>query len=408
MSILLQALIMFFIKDTIINFSLYSFFLIIINFVIISLYLFKNLKNNILIMIYLGFVARILIMLIDLYVPSVNILGSGSDTEYFHSASINIANGIMPLSEGRTYYVNVLSGLYYLFGDQRLLAQFLNITFWLFAAIYLYKSLLLFEVHRKITLLSLLIFIILPNGMFMSSILLRESIIVFFITLSLYYFSKWLKLKVIKDYIFAILLALAAMLFHAGMVGFLIGYIFAFIFNTQRKEGKRTNRIAYLLLITAILVLLFSNDDLFLSKFNSLQDGGVENLSISNKGGSAYLQGFSNYSSWQVFLLTPLKMVYFLFSPLPMDWRGVNDIISFLFDSIFYIFLFICITIGITKSSLDKKMKITILIMLLICTFIYSYGTGNAGTAIRHRYKLMPLFLLAYGLLSKRQKYKRT
>jgi len=407
MGILLQALITFFIKDTIINFSLYSFYLIIINIIIVSLYLYKTLEKNVLILIYLGFAARVIIMFIDLYVPFINILGSGSDTEYFHAASINIANGIIPLSEGRTYYVNVLSGFYYLFGDQRLFAQFLNVILWLFSVVYLYKIFFLFEVDKKVTYLSLLIFTILPNGMFMSSILLRESIIVFFITLSLYCFSNWLKFKSIKDYILALILALIAMVFHAGMIGFLIGYIFAFIFNTQRKDGKRTNKFTYLLLVFVVLVFLFSNDELFLSKFNSLQDGGVENLSISNRGGSAYLQSFSNYNSWQVFILTPLKMIYFLFSPLPMDWRGMNDIISFLFDSLIYIFLFIFISIGIVKSSLDKKMKITIVIMLVVCTFIYSYGTGNAGTAIRHRYKLMPLFLIAYGLLSERQKYKR-
>lgn len=406
--ILLQALVTFFIKDYIVDFDVYSFILIFIDFTIASIYLFKRMKNEWLLLIYLGFVARVAIMLIDIYVPSIPIIGSGTDTEYFHHASVSIANGTMQLSEGRTFYVNVLSGLYYLFGEQRVLAQFMNIILWLFSAIYLYKAFLHIEVNKQVTWLALFIFTFLPNGMFMSSVLLRESIIVFMITLSVYHFFKWLKFKGIKNYFLALAFTLIGMLFHAGVVGLLIGYLFAFVFNSnQGKRSKKNRKILSFLLIVIVFILLSLNDDLFLSKFNSIQAGGVESLSISNNGGSAYLQGFAHYSGWQVFLLTPLKMLYFLFSPLPTDWRGLGDVISFLFDASVYLFLFVAIAIGFVKSNLDKKVKIIIGILLVLSIFIYAYGTGNAGTAIRHRYKLIPLILIAYGLLSKRKKVSK-
>lgn len=407
MIIILQALVTFFIKGFIPDLQLYSFLLVSIIFIAVSIYLLKVLNKEWLLIIYSGFIIRIVIILIDLYVPSVNIFSSGTDTEYFHSASLDIANGIMPLSEGRTFYVTFLSGFYYLFGEQRVLAQLFNVVLWVFSAIYLLKALLLFDLRKNLILFTLLIFTLLPNGMFMSSILLRESLIVFFITLSLYYFLKWLKFKNMKDYFFALLLSLPAMIFHAGMVGFLFAYITAFIFaENHGTKGKRKNKLLYLMLITLVLIILLSNEDLFLTKFSSLQEEGIESISLANRGGSAYLQSFESLSSWKIFLLTPLKMIYFLFSPLPTDWRGLSDVISFLFDSLVYLFLFIMVFIGIFKSSLDKNIKVVILLMLFISTFIYAYGTGNAGTAMRHRYKLLPLLLIAYGLFSTRIRNK--
>lgn len=55
---------------------------------------------------------------------------------------------------------------------------------------------------------------------------------------------------------------------------------------------------------------------------------------------------------------------------------------------------------GSMKSKMDKKLKVGVLIIVIICTFIFAYGTGNAGTAMRHRYKLLPLLLIAFGLFS--------
>lgn len=401
MIIIFQALITFIIKDVFLNLTLYSFFLVFINFFVVSYYLFNAVKREWFILIYLGFVVRIIVMLIDLYVPSIEIFGSGSDTEYFHEASISIVNGLMPLSDGRTFYVTVLSGLYYLFGDQRLFAQFLNIVLWVFSAVFIYRSLILFEVQKKVVFLALSLFIFIPNGMFMSSILLRESIIIFFITFSLFHFLKWLKYKSTKDYVSALLLALVSMVFHTGMVGFLIGYIITFIFvGNEKSAKKKSNNFIFFMLIIAIAILLFYNDELFLTKFNSSEETGIKTINLNNYGESAYLQSFGTLSSWKVFLLTPLKMIYFLFSPLPTDWRGLGDVATFLFDSLLYIFLIVSITIGSMKSKMDKKLKIGVLIIVIICTFIFAYGTGNAGTAMRHRYKLLPLLLIAFGLFS--------
>ncbi|WP_223634656.1 hypothetical protein [Planococcus sp. 4-30] len=403
--VIFQALITFIIKNFIIINDIYSLLLVAILFFTVSVYLLKNYSGKWIFLIYIGFCLRIVILLIDIYVPFIPIFGSGADTEYFHTASLKIANGEMSLSEGRTFYVTLLSGFYYFFGDQRILAQFLNIVLWIFSAIYLLKTLRIFNVNETLIFWSLVIFTFAPNLMFMTSILLRESIIIFFLMLSLYNFFTWMNKKNFLSFLFAIIFILFSMLFHAGMIGVLLSYLVILIF-LQSKKGIKNKKL-YLFFFIIIFLFLLLNDDLFLSKFLSLQEDGVENLDVTNSGGSAYLQSFNHLNGWLVFLLTPLKMIFFLFSPLPFNWRGMSDLISFGFDSVIYIFLAIMILTYIKKSSLEKKVKVSLVILLFISIFVFSYGTGNAGTAMRHRTKLIPLFIVAWAMLSHRTYSKR-
>ncbi|WKA53868.1 hypothetical protein [Planococcus shixiaomingii] len=399
---LLQALVTFVIKDYIPNQEAFGVVLLLFSIIAVSMYLFKVLEKEMLAIIFIGFAVRVLILFVDLYVPSITVFSSGDDSEYFHSASVSIANGLLPLSEGRTAYVPFLSAIYYFVGDQRPFAQFLNVAFWVFSAIYLLKILSFLKVDRKITLIALLIFTFMPNSMFMSSILLRESIIVYFITISLFYFFVWMSERKFNHFLLAVVLAVLSMVFHSGMLGFVIVYILAFIFSKdERKEGnnrKSSPTILYLMFFAVLFIVLFQNSELFLEKFSALEEEGVSNLGITGRGGSMYLTQFYGLSGWVAYLLAPLKMFYFLFSPIPLDWRGLSDMVSFLFDSSFYLFLIGATLYGLFKSDMSIRNKIIISAFLIITVLIYSYGTSNAGTAMRHRNKMLPLFLITFAI----------
>ena len=337
--------------------------------------------------------------------PSISILGSGGDTEYFHEASLNIANGVIPLSEGRTYYVNFLSGLYFLFGDQRILAQFLNVLLWVFSVIYLLKTLEIHEINKDLKFVVISIFSFFPTSLFMSSILLRESLIIFFITLSLFYFFNWYHTKKLKDYLVGIILAMCSMIFHSGMIGFTLAYVIALLFSKNKESIKRNNNnLLYLVILIIFFFTLNLNEELFLGKFNNLQLEEILSTSTPSIGSSNYLQSFSNLHSYQFILIIPLKIIYFYFAPLPMDWRGVTDAVSFLFDSFLYVYLLSSISFSVKKSKLDKKLKVIILIILFISSCVFALGTVNAGTAMRHRYKLLPILLIIYSLLKTKNK----
>ncbi|MDN7241619.1 hypothetical protein QWY14_07430 [Planococcus sp. N028] len=399
---LLQALVTFVIKDYIPDNDAFGVILLLFSIIAVSMYLFKVLEKEMLAIIFIGFAVRVFILFVDLYVPSVPIFSSGDDSEYFHSASVAIANGLLPVSEGRTAYVPFLSSIYYLVGDQRPFAQFLNIAFWVFSAVYLVKILNFLKIDQKIIVIALLIFTFMPNSIIMSSILLRESIIIYLITISLYFFFLWMSERKFNHFLLAAVLAVLSMIFHSGMIGFVIVYILAFMFSKQeRKEGnnrKSSPAILYLIFFVVLFVVLFQNNDLFLEKFDALGDEGVSNFDISGRGGSMYMESFNGLSGWVVYLIAPIKMFYFLFSPIPLDWRGLGDMVSFLFDSSFYLFLIGTILYGLCKSDMTLRNKIVISAFLVITVVIYSYGTANAGTAMRHRNKMIPLFLIMFAI----------
>ncbi len=399
----IQILTTFLIKDFLPPGNGYGMLLVFSSIVVLSLYLYRNLKNEWLFIIFAGFAVRLVILFLDLYVPSVNIFSSGTDTEYFHEVSVLVANGQYPLDQTHTVYVPFLSGLYYMIGDQRAYSQFLNIACWVFSAVYLFKALNYLQIEKKLTFIALLIFTMMPNSIFMSSILLREALIIFFTTVSLYYFLRWTAERNFLFFGWAVLLAILAMMFHSGMVGLVLVYVVTFFWLEKGSIGKKiTTPLIYLLFFSALGVVVFLNAEVFLSKFIDSEGTTVE-YEIFAEGGSVYLASFSGWSGAAALLVAPLKMFYFLFSPLPLDWRGLGDMVSFLFDSSVYLFLVGATIYGLIKSDMPLRTKIFIVLVLGMTIFIYSYGTQSAGTAMRHRNKIIPLLLLSFAAANSRQ-----
>lgn len=403
---ILEVLITYFLKDYFVLGPGYGMMLLLTSIVAISLYLYRTLEKEWLILIFTGFAVRVLVLFIDLYVPAIPIFSSGTDTEYFHEVSMLIANGMFPLEDGATNYVPFLSGIYYMVGDQRPFAQFLNIAFWVFAAVYLMKTLVHLEIDKKLTFIALLIFTFMPNSIFMSSILLRESIIVFLITVSLYHFIRWFTEGKFLDFVLAVLLGLGSMMFHSGMIGFVVAYILAFAFLNANGSKKMMKNTLFILMLLVLGTVVMQNSELFLSKFIGPEGSAVSALEISGRGGSMYLSSLNGLTGIVALLVAPLKMFYFMFSPIPLDWRGLGDVVSFLFDSSIYVFLVGATIYGLYRSDMPLRNKIFILLFLGITVLVYSYGTQSAGTAMRHRNKIIPLLLITYAIANSKQLLK--
>lgn len=400
---IIQILATFLIKDFLPPGDGYAMLLVFTGIVAISLYLYRILKNEWLLVIFAGFAVRVVILFIDLYFPSVAIFSSGTDTEYFHEVSVMVANGQYPLDQTATVYVPFLSGLYYMIGDQRAYSQFLNIACWVFAAVFLFKSLNYLQIEKKLSFIALLIFTLMPNSIFMSSILLREALIIFFTTVSLYYFLRWIGERNFLHFGWAVILSILAMMFHTGMIGLLLVYLASFVWLERGEMGRKISTpLLYLIFFGGIAFIVFQNADVFLSKFVN-DEGGTVEYEIFAGGGSVYLASFGGLSGVAALLVAPLKMFYFMFSPLPFDWRGLGDMISFLFDSTVYLFLIGATLYGLLRSEMPVRTKIFILLAIGVTVFIYSYGTQSAGTAMRHRNKIIPLLLLSFAAANSRQ-----
>src|SRR5690554_2768897 len=91
--------------------------------------------------------------------------------------------------------------------------------------------------------------------------------------------------------------------------------------------------------------------------------------------------------------------MYILFYALYMNWRGGMDIFSFVFDSFLYFITIWFIWKNWSYFNLQKPLIIGLIVTLIGVAFIFGIGVSNAGTAIRHRQKIIPLILVLLAVI---------
>lgn len=360
-----------------------------------------------------AFLARLLFMFWDFYAQNIFILpNSGADTEvFYHNAvkiSTNLSNLNIPVRGG--IYSKILGFIFYIIGPQRLFAQYLNVLFGLWVVFLVYKILILLNINSRIIILILLIAAFFPNSMIMSAILLREIIPTFFVTWSLLFFILWYKHGRYINIIFSLVMLGIASIFHSGVIGMFFGYSFMYLFYKRNLNSFRfsSNTLVTFVIIAGLtyLATVQFSDALFY-KFNKVEEiGDIYKTANSRHGKSAYLTGMTINNPVQFVIYGPVKAFYFLTSPLPMNWRGSIDIFTFVFDSMLY-FWVVFYFLKNRKIFRAKKPLITGIILIIIgVALIFGAGVSNAGTAVRHRQKILPVFLvLAAVMMDEKRRY---
>lgn len=388
----------YFIENTYVTLSFILISSILFFFILIKKY------TNFFIILYSSFVLRLTLLFIDLKVNNLTLPHSGDDTENFYKTGIMISNNLNMLNE--TVYGGLYSkllGLFFnIYGDDRFFIQFLNIIIGMTALIILIKIFKTLNIPNKTQYILIAIASFFPHLLIFSSILLRESIISLLVILSLYYFVKWFQYNKFKNSILSVTFILIASLFHSAVIGILLGYLFGFIFYKYSKKKIQFN--TYTLLpfvifsISIIYIIVFPEVLLslpVLNKFTSTLEnsGDIYQIFINDRGGSAYLTGIEVTNIFQLILYSPLKMFYFLLSPMPWDIRSFGDLIGFMFDSSFYL-VSIIIFLKNFKKIKSNPLSIMLIISLISAVLIFGVGVSNAGTALRHRFKLFYLVIL--------------
>jgi len=359
--------------------------------------------------IIFGYIFRLILLFIDLYGKSIiQLPNSGADSNMFYRTSVEFMKTGNP---GRGELFSVLMGtIFNVTGDNRLFGQFVIMLFSIVAICAFAEMLEVFEIDDLVRRRSVGIVCLLPNFAILSSIFLRESVVTMCISLSLLFFSRWLTKGKTKHLAISFIIVLIGSLFHSGCAGIAMGYVIAiFIGNRNEKRFEFT-----------IKNVITSGFLLFILGFLYLNYGGalfskMQNISSISSIGSTYSEGGSSYARYvgnsnsigNMIIYTIPRIVYFLFSPFPWQWRGINDIIATLFSSLFYIF-----SVKNSIQELGNKNKYDFYIrMLLVVTFcvvfVFAWGVTNTGTATRHRDKLVVLFGLIYALSLKNQRIVR-
>lgn len=395
----------------IIPYDIMEFILIIVNIFLIGIYISTKIDNkNTLIIIYFGYLVRILLMFSDIYISTLPF--SGADTWSFHKTAVTTAN-MLPITLPNTpfgVYAQFLGILYYLFGGPvKMFGQHINIIIFIISTIKIVEILKVYNIENKYINISMLLYIwFMPVSLFQSAILLREMFIVFFMTLSICSLLMYLKNNNVLNILISYIYVFLAASFHSGVVFCIIPYTFIIsMYNIEHKHYSVTFKSIIFLIIVILLIILgfnmFGENFIHLKDISNI-DSILEKVNNSSQyaklAGSGYLKELKVVGALGLILLTPLKVIYFLFSPMPWQLRGGMDAITFLLDSMIYIIaIYGYIRIKKEKYKIPNEIYDVVRMLYNIYLFMiipYAWGTIAAGTAIRHRFKGFFIILIAY------------
>lgn len=412
----MEFLVYFIVSPFILNHELFSILIIMLNIPVVLMVIAKF-QKKFAIVLFLGFFIRIVFVLWDIYGRNIfSLPHSGGDTEFFLSTGVKIANNLSLLSETLYggMYSKLLGILFFVVSEERIIAQYINVLLGLTTIILVLKILKELNISTKIQMLSLILMTFLPHALIFSSILLREALVAFLVTFSFYFFTKWFKLNKIVYFLWAIIILLAAASFHSGVLGVIVGYIFMLTFynyNQKKLIASLKSVVVFSIFITLMLLMNFIplENVPFFDKFTQYAESteDIYNIASGNEsGGSSYLTGLTINSTIELILYAPIKMIYFITSPLPWDWRGALDIVSFLFDGILYLFLILYPLLTYRKFVKADPLTLGLFITLVSTILIFGVGIDNSGTALRHRYKIFYLSVIFFVLVHSNKTYK--
>ena len=336
-----------------------------------------------------AYLVRLLVFYADIYQLVANPF-SGEDTENFHAAAIAFLSENGPI---KTNYTYVLAAIYRVFGSYgRFAAQFLNVLMSFGTVLLSCWALRMMEIPRKWRMIAVSVVAFMPVTVCLSGILLRESWIQFFLMFSVCCFIRWYLRGGVWNEVACMGATFAAMLMHAGCVGALAVCMFGFLVcRTWKTDGVRTYVLTVCVMVLFLLPMLVF-PELLLAKFVNAADSGLDIVPVV--AGSTYLLWMQKLGVGLRLLLSPVRMFYLLFSPLPFDWRGLSDVAVFCIDSLVYIVLVVLMFRPPLLGG-AAQLKRFLGYAVLVLTFVFALGTTNAGTAVRHRAKFLPVLVLA-------------
>ena len=349
-----------------------------------------------------GYLLRVFLLLFDIYGKSIYQLpNSGTDSVvFFKSAQLYAGVSINVRDMGP--FSHLMGAIFKIIGINQLYGQFLMLLCSIVAIHFFLSILDLLNIDYYIKKMVLLIVCLLPNFAILSVIFLREAVVTMLITISLYLFLKWFSEKSLFFLVLSVLACFGACYFHSGSMGLIVGYIIILFLYNSYKESF-TLSVPNIFIATVLVVImgfLFLNySDILFAKLAKVDD--ISDIANSTDyGGSSYAKYVGNSSSIRNMVIFTLpRIIYFLFSPFPWQWRGLSDIIAFCFSSLFY---FVAIRSALVNlrfmSRKNKDITIAIIIISISIVFVFAWGVSNTGTATRHRDKLVMLFAALYTL----------
>lgn len=307
-----------------------------------------------------------------------------------------------------TKYPYVLNFLFQLFGPYHLMAQAINIVFWYLGLKIIYRVADRDFLGKKKQWL-IAFYCLLPMQILITSSLLRESIMIFFIMLSVYYIGKYQETKNITYLVFSTLIALPSILLHTGCIAIWgVNFLVYVMWDGDTGKWKIFTWKAFLLVL-AITFMVPIYENVVFKVFPDYLPSTLSIESLTNRryeiSRTDYIVGSGTVESVLEFIFsTVYRCVYFWLSPTPDFWSSPIDVIAFALDTLpWMIFLYsFCKQMKHTRNARVGWLGAC---LFFVFTLIYAWGTRNAGAAMRHRDMLVGpmVMLMLYGVRAEKE-----
>jgi hypothetical protein len=298
---------------------------------------------------------------------------------------------------GAGLFIKCGSVLYKVIGRQPFVWGFILVLMGTAAVNNIYKATLLLWGDKKQAIRAAWIAALYPEFAMLSALTLREVVIHFFLSLAIVALIRYWKYKKVNSLLTFLLYMGIATLFHTAMVLGLAGFGLAVLIISQ--EGKKKSvfyKVAAFVLVAGGLVFI-NFTGIGLSKFGGSFDGAIDKFQTLEAtealGNAAYPDWLRMSGGASDLWKLPIRFVAFLFSPaLPPMVKSASHAIG-LIDALFYLYLANSIFKNRRTIKANKSAYVVVIISMVLA-LVFSLGVSNFGTAIRHRAKLLPLFLI--------------
>lgn len=264
--------------------------------------------------------------------------------------------------------------------------------------------------------MSMIVMSLNPYALYASINFIREPIETVCPLLGLYFFFRWWQCRNIRDIYIALIWTIPALYMHSGYVMYPVVFIISYILiraENVTERIKKTISIVVVIVAMCIIVPNIMNDKFGISDYSL---SGVF-LTLKNRykylewlgGQSSYMKDVRLYTYMDLPRVLAMSVYYFLLSPTPSYWRGIVDVGVFFFDSLWIVIgiagAVFCLLFYRGRDTKRLKSKLLVILSIALSTaLIFSVGTSTAGTAIRHRNTIMPLFALCMAIAFNRSK----
>jgi len=287
-----------------------------------------------------------------------------------HNLSIHTFFGL----QIRELYVKMIAFVYFFIDRVPLAIRLINAFLGsLIVANVYYITIRLYR-KKKIANISAFISALFPTLVLYSAITMRESMVIFFASLSVLFILKGINKEGFVSFVWSLAFFLTAMLLHGAMALMLPVYIIL-LFYLLFKE--REHRALTLVIIILAVFVFWKGYPLLMRKIpgsSILFDWHYLTQRISNasRGGAAYLKNLSDVNSiFDIIWQTPIRMIYFLFAPFPWMFHKLIDSFGIL-DSVCYMLLVFFSLSGVKKLWQEKRIVAVIFLFSFLTLWFWN------------------------------------